>query len=100
MRLKAQNMYKELSINGNFTTEEALKHKVMLHQMATENESLVVDLRNVEIADIVGINVLITTHKIMYDRGFKFAIKVKSGGELMSLLHLTKFNRILNINQY
>jgi anti-anti-sigma regulatory factor len=91
-------MYKELTISGNFTIEEALKYKVRLHKMATENESLVIDLRNTESADVVGVNLLATTHKILKDRGQKLAIKVAPNSELMTLLQLTKFTEILEIN--
>lgn len=91
-------MYKELVINGKFTTEEALKHKTNFHKVAKECEALVIDLRNIEDADIVGVNVLATTHKILSDRGRKLELKVSPDSELMSLLELTKFKHILKIN--
>lgn len=90
-------MYQELAINGNFTTEEALKHKVKLHEMAAISESIKLDLRNVEMADIVGVNVLVTTHKILKDRGKVLVINVSQNSELMTLLQLTKFTEILHI---
>ncbi len=92
-------MYTELSIAGNFTTEEALKHKTNFHKIAQECDALVIDLRNIDTADIVGVNVLMTTHKIMYDRGLEMTLKISPKSELMNLLKLAKFTSILKIKR-
>jgi anti-anti-sigma regulatory factor len=90
-------MHHELTINGDFTTEYALKHKVNLHELARSKQTLTINLRNVEKADFVGVNTLVTTYKIMSNLGSQLFLKISKNGDLQQLLHLTKFDKTLNL---
>ena len=90
-------MHHELTINGDFTTEHALKHKVNLHELARSKQTLTINLRNVEKADIVGVNTLVTTYKIMSNLGSLLFLKISKNGDLQQLLHLTEFDKTLNL---
>ncbi|MFB0946851.1 MAG: STAS domain-containing protein [Spirosomataceae bacterium] len=91
-------MHHELTIGPDFTTENALKHKQELHQLAKSVSSLIIDLRHVKRADLVGINAIVSTHKILTDRGGRLVIKVTLKSKFDHLLQLTKFQKILTVS--
>ena len=61
------------------------------------NINLSLTLSNVDESDIVGINALAMTHKLIKKMGGKLEIIVKQDSHLETLLHLTKFKNILTI---
>ncbi len=88
------NNYK---ISGDFTAEIALEHKEKVNALAHSSDEISLDLTEVTECDIVGINTIASTHKIVSDKGGKLIVKVSDKGELKKLLHLTKFDRIVEI---
>lgn len=92
-------MNKEISITGDFTTEKALEWKEKLNELASTSETLKVDLTEVSDADIVGVNVLVTSHKILSDNNGQLQIVLKKGSRMAEMLHLTKFNTIFKTTE-
>ncbi len=88
----------KLTIEGNLTTEKALEWKNKLNQLALSSESLELDLTKVYEADIVGVNAIISTYKLLQDSGKKMSVKIKKNSEMHEMLHLTKFLGMLPIN--
>jgi anti-anti-sigma regulatory factor len=89
-------MKNSIAIVGDFTTEKALEWKDKLNKLAKSWESLEVDLTKVTDADIVGVNALVTSHKILSERGQSISVIFKRGSRMAEMLHLTKFKYILN----
>jgi anti-anti-sigma regulatory factor len=87
-----------LIIQGNFTTEVALNWKKKLNTLAQKESKLVLNLKDVQEADIVGVNAIVSTHKLMADRKARLEIKIRKGSSLHNILHLTKFNSILAVS--
>lgn len=92
-------MNKEISITGDFTTEKALEWKEKLNELASTSETLKVDLTEVSDADIVGVNVLVTSHKILSDKNSQLQIVLKKGSRMAQMLHLTKFTTIFKTTE-
>ncbi len=92
-------MNKEISIIGDFTTEKALEWKEKLNELASTSETLKVDLTEVSDADIVGVNVLVTSHKILSDKNSQLQIVLKKGSRMAEMLHLTKFTTIFKTTE-
>ena len=92
-------MNKEISITGDFTTEKALEWKEKLNELASTSETLKVDLTEVSDADIVGVNVLVTSHKILSDKNSQLQIVLKKGSRMAEMLHLTKFTTIFKTTE-
>lgn len=92
-------MKNNISINGDFTTEKALEWKEKLNTLAANSEILEVDLSEVLDADIVGVNALVTTHKILSNKGKELHIVLKKGSRMSEMLHLTKFTSIFKTKE-
>jgi anti-anti-sigma regulatory factor len=88
----------EIKISGDFTMENALKWKEVLNSATNGNEDLRLNLLEVSEADIVGVNALISTHKLLANKDKQLRIILKKDSEIYELLHLTKFLPILNVS--
>jgi anti-anti-sigma regulatory factor len=86
-----------IELDGDFTTEHALAYKEKLNEWARNYSNLTIDARKVYATDIVGINALATTQKIIADKGGKLIVWLNKDGELYRLLHLTKFSIIIRL---
>ncbi|MFY7911983.1 MAG: STAS domain-containing protein [Emticicia sp.] len=86
-----------IKLEGDFTTERALAHKESLNKLAREYSDITIDARNVNNTDIVGVNAIATTQKILADKGGSLIVKLNKDGELYRLLHLTKFSTIIRM---
>ncbi|MFT6880891.1 MAG: anti-anti-sigma regulatory factor [Algoriphagus sp.] len=87
----------EILITGDFTTEKALEWKTVLNSEAKKEIEFTVNLLDVSEADIVGVNALISTHKILSDQGKSLVVKLQKSSAVYDLLHLTKFLPILTV---
>ncbi|MDQ5929728.1 MAG: hypothetical protein QG594_1509 [Bacteroidota bacterium] len=88
-------MEKKITVIGDFTTMKALEWKEQLNSFAVNFESLDVDLTQVTDADIIGVNALVTTHKLLLAKGRKLKIRMPKKSKISEMLHLTKFSSIL-----
>jgi ABC-type transporter Mla MlaB component len=84
-------MEKKISIIGDFSTMKALEWKQQLNSFASNFETLEVDLTGVTEADIIGVNALVTTHKILLAKERQLKITVKKPSKMWEMLNLTKF---------
>lgn len=89
-------MEKKVSITGDLTTMNALDWKEKLNGFAQEFNHLEIDLTGVTDADIIGVNALVTTHKILTKKGNQLKIKISGSSKISEMLHLTKFQSIFN----
>ena len=90
-------MAHQINISGDFSTEEALKWKKVLNADALKKESISIDMVNVRMADISGINALATTQKILLGFGKSLSISVKKNSQLANLINLTKLNSSISV---
>lgn len=90
-------MAHQINISGDFSTEEALKWKKVLNADALKKESISIDMVNVRMADITGINALATTQKILLGFGKSLSISVKKNSQLANLINLTKLNSSISV---
>jgi anti-anti-sigma factor len=88
---------KVIKLDGDFTTEYALAHKEKLNDLARKYSNLILDARKVSSADIVGVNALATTQKIITVKGGSMIVQLNKDSELHRLLHLTKFTAIIRL---
>ncbi len=88
-----------ISIIGDFNTEKALEWKEKLNALAVNSETLKVDLTEVSDADIVGVNALVTSHKILSDKNGQLQIVLKKASRMAEMLHLTKFTTIFKTTE-
>lgn len=86
-----------IELDGDFTTERALAYKEKLNEWARKYSDIIIDARKVNSSDIVGVNALATTQKIIADKGGKMTVRLNKDGELYRLLHLTKFSTIIRL---
>ncbi len=84
-----------IELDGDFTTERALVYKEKLNDLARKYSNLTIDARKVSATDIVGVNALATTQKIITDKGGSMIVKLNKNSELQRLLHITKFTAII-----
>lgn len=84
-----------IELDEDFTTERALAYKEKLNEYAKKYSVMTIDARKVNNADIVGVNALATTQKIIEDKGGKLIVRLNKDSELFRLLHLTKFSTII-----
>jgi anti-anti-sigma regulatory factor len=84
-----------IELDGDFTTERALAYKEKLNEWARKYSNLTIDARKVSATDIVGVNALATTQKIITDKGGSMIVKLNKNSELQRLLHITKFTAII-----
>lgn len=92
-------MNNEISITGDFTTEKALEWKEKLNALAVNSDSLKIDLTEVTDADIVGVNALVSSHKVLSDKNGQLQIVLKKGSRMAEMLHLTKFTTIFKTTE-
>ena len=83
---------------GNLTSQNAYELKNELFKIINQgNINLSLTLSNVDESDIVGINAMALTHRLIKKLGGKLEIIIKQDSHLETLLHLTKFKNILTI---
>ncbi|AWV99101.1 STAS domain-containing protein [Arcticibacterium luteifluviistationis] len=78
-------------INGDFTTEKALEWKKLLNKAAQRTSVLHLDLRDTQDADIVGVNAIATTFKMLQDKDGSMRLKINEDSTIYKLLGQTKF---------
>lgn len=86
-----------IELDGDFTTERALAYKEKLNDLARKYSNLTIDARKVNVTDIVGVNALATTQKIISDKGGSMIVQLTKNSELHRLLHLIKFTTIIRL---
>jgi anti-anti-sigma regulatory factor len=86
-----------IELDGDFTTERALAYKEKLNEWARKYSDITIDARKVHAADIVGVNALATTQKILSDKGGNLIVQLNQDSELYRMLHLTKFSTIIRL---
>jgi len=86
-------------ITGDFSTENALEWKQKLNGLAVNSLNLEVDLTQVKEVDLVGVNALVSTHKILSDKGSQLEVILKNGSRMYDMLHLTKFISIFKTKE-
>lgn len=83
---------------GDFNTIEAMHFKVDLINFISSNQAdFVLDITEINNMDLTALNALIIAQKEVYKKGYKFTIKTSSDSPIFELLHLTKFDRHLNL---
>lgn len=83
---------------GDLTSQRAYHLKNQLSKIISQgNLSLSLNFWNTQEADIVGVNALAITQKVLKDMNGKMSMILKKGSQLDLLLHLTKFNKIFTI---
>lgn len=88
---------KTITIEENLVTEVALVWKKKLTNIAEKEAKITLNLTKVQEADIVGVNTLVSTHKLLKNKNGLLEIEVKKDSSLHKILHLTKFMNILSI---
>lgn len=83
-------------IKGDFTTEKALEWKKILNKAAARNATLHLDLSETQDADIVGVNAIATTFKMLQDKEGQMRLKINEGSSIYKLLSQTKFLDMIN----
>ncbi|WP_341227103.1 STAS domain-containing protein [uncultured Arcticibacterium sp.] len=78
-------------IEGDFTTEKALEWKKLLNKAAQRSSTLHLDLSATEDADIVGVNAIATTFKMLQDKDGSMKLKINEDSTIYKLLSQTKF---------
>lgn len=78
-------------IEGDFTTEKALEWKKLLNKAAQRSSSLALDLTGTQDADIVGVNAIATTFKMLQDKEGSMKLKINEDSTIFKLLSQTKF---------
>jgi len=86
-----------IELNGDFKTEHALVYKEKLNDLARKYSNLTIDARKVSATDIVAMNALATTQKIISDKGGSMILLLNKDSELHRLLHLTKFTSFIRL---
>lgn len=85
--------------DGPLTSQHALQVKEDLLTLArdTNTKVLVVDLNDVQEADVVGVNALAIAHKTLSEKNGYLVAQCKKNGEVARMLHLTKFDTIITV---
>ena len=87
-----------VALEGNLNEMNAMQFKSDLLQFVKDGKKdCIVDLKDIQAMDLSGLNALAMAHKELLKRGKTLTIRTSSTGPLISLLHITKFNRILNV---
>jgi len=87
-----------IELKGDFKTEHALVCKEKLNDLARKYSNLTIDARKVSTTDIVGMNALATTQKIITDKGGTMILQLNKDSELYRLLHLAKFTTFIRLH--
>lgn len=83
---------------GNLTSQKAYELKNVLSKIVNQgNTNLSIILSEVDEADVVGVNALVMTHKLVGQFDGKIEVILKKDSHLDSLIHLTKFSHIFTI---
>ena len=96
--LKDIGEHKIVMISGNldiFTGKKKLK-EILTDIIAGDNQSLVIDLKNVDFIDSTGIGLLIKAYKDMTSRKGKFAL-VNVSNDFLKVLKISTLDKILTI---
>ena len=84
---------------GDLTSQTAYQLKNELSKIISQgNINLSINFCNTEEADIVGVNSLAMTQKVVREMNGKMSIILKKSSQLDWLLHLTKFNKIFTLD--
>ncbi len=83
---------------GDLTSQKALEVKETLEQVvAAGNIHLQLDLKEVADADVVGVNALAITYKLVNTQDGTMDVLLKKDSALAKMLHLTKFSQVLSL---
>jgi len=69
----------------------------LVRMVEERNNDCVLDITKLSSMDVIGMNALAIAHKRLVDSGKKLTIISKQDSNLDRALHLTKFDRILNL---
>lgn len=87
------------TFQGDLTSQQALEAKDALAQLvAAGNIHLQLDLTKVTDADVVGVNALAITHKLINGLDGTMEVLLKKNSSLAKMLHLTKFSNVLSLH--
>lgn len=85
-------------LSGDFNAIEAMHFKVdLINYISTCQDDFILDIRAIKKMDLTALNALIIAQKEIHKKGQKFTIQAHRNSPIFELLHLTKFERHLNL---
>jgi len=85
-------------LSGDFNTIEAMHFKVdLINYISKSHEDFILDITAIKNMDLTALNALIIAQKEIHKKGRKFIIQAHRNSPIFELLHLTKFDRHLNL---
>lgn len=85
-------------LEGPLSEMNAIQFKKDLIRFLEQgNKNCVLDIKAVNDMDLCGLNAIAMAHKALSQKGRKLTIRTTTDNPIVSLLQVTKFNRILNI---
>lgn len=96
LNVTAQNNL--VSLEGALRSNDAINFKPQLIKRIKASEKVfTVDISGVEQMDITGLNSLLIAKKFTNDSGKELKILAKEGNPIFELVHLTKFDKFIDI---
>ena len=84
---------------GELTSQKALEVKETLATLvASGTTNIQIDLLGVTEADVVGVNALAITYKLVNEHDGSMTVLLKKDSQLAKMLHLTKFSQVLSLH--
>jgi anti-anti-sigma factor len=84
---------------GELTSQKALEVKESLATLvASGTTHIQIDLLGVTEADVVGVNALAITYKLVNEHDGSMTVLLKKDSQLAKMLHLTKFSQVLSLH--
>ena len=95
---KNEDKEKRIKLSGDFNTISAMQFKEdLISFISTCNSDFIVDIMDSDRMDLTALNALIIAQKEVNKLGYKFFIETKIEHPIFELLHLTKFERHVNL---
>ena len=84
---------------GELTSQKALEVKESLATLvASGTTHIQIDFLGVTEADVVGVNALAITYKLVNEHDGSMTVLLKKDSQLAKMLHLTKFSQVLSLH--
>jgi len=98
--LNTPNLPITLHLSGRLNEMNAFDFKNdLLKIVEVQKSDCVLDISKLSSMDIIGMNALAIAHKRLDEKGSKLTIINKANSQIDRVLHLTKFDRVLNLTR-
>lgn len=89
-----------VSLEGELNNMNAINFKKdLLRLVSTENTDCTVNIEKLSAIDLTGLNALAMAHRSLEKTGKKLTVVCRKEDPIDHFLHLTKFNRFLNLQR-